>query len=307
MIYVFNESNEQIWEITSKNDYFFHIGLIESRFGVDILKRDMDPDNFYPKAFEASEEPKMVMLSPNSFGICYNNKSGLPFLKSLTNVNEYSQDLFLLSYKVPEGMEIVFEKNGKLNILYTKFDMKRGMVHIVATAKPVNIPYYYLTFADSKLNNFVTKHLTTSKKNSSVNIFIQKYTAKEIEESEFKNSIIGKNSINEVSQIKIKPSKVFVPYSVIVYPFSKPNIKTDICEGKYNKDENHTKYADSESKSLISELRKINNLKYRAATFYVDKKFAEIDPSVDLAKVYGANIFDKVNYMTSDGRIISAE
>lgn len=309
MIYLFNESNEKIWNLTSKNDFFYHIGLEDSRFGVDILKRDIPEDAFYTECFEPqSQLPlKALVLSSNSFNICYNNKSGLPFLKAVNNINDYSQDLYILSYCVPEGMELVFEKNGKFNILYTKYDVKRKMIHIIATAKPINLPFFYLTFADKDFEHFTTKHMTILKKNFMVSVFIQHYNREDVEKSEFRLCIVGKNEITDLERIKLKPSKVYTPYSVIIYPFQNESIKTDICEAKFNKDENHTKYVDMDSSVLIAELRKILNMKYHAATFYIDKNFDEVDIANDLTKIHGANLFDKVNYLTADGRIVAVD
>lgn len=302
MIYIFNESDSAIWEVREKNEFFYHIGLVNSRFGIDILKRDIDTSEFIVNSLNTPG--KLMVLSSNSFNVCYNNKSGLPFLKSVVNVNDYSQDLYILSYKIPEKMETVFEKNGKFNILYTKFDSKSGMIHIIGTAKPSNNPFYYITFADENGNNFVTKHLTTLKKNSSTTIFIQDYTREEVEKCEFKTSIIG--NTDEIKKIRLRPSKTLIPYSVIVYPFKNTTV-ADYCNNKFNKDSNHTKYVDQESKYMMSELRKLNGMKYCAATFYVNKNFVEIDPQEDLKAIRGASIFNKVNYMTADGRIVCAE
>lgn len=300
MIYLFNESDTVSWELTEKNEYFFHLGVKGTKFGIDILKRDITGFEFFPGAFETMNYQNVVVCASTFFQICYNNKSGLPFLKPVVNPNEYSHDLFLITYRIPEGMEIINDKSGKFTIHYSKYDKENQCIHIVGSGKSANFPYFFLTFADNKQTKFITKHIVTLKKSSTISVFIQEYTKEQVEASEYKATILGKGV-----PTKIKASKVLTPYAVIVYPFSKPNLRTQFCEKKFSKDPDHTKYVDQEARSMISELKKLNIAgKYIAATFYIDRNADDITED-DMRHVRGANIFDRVNFLTLDGKIKS--
>lgn len=302
MIYIFNETNLKKWEITSKNDYFFRIELIGTHFGIDILKRDMEEDAFFTNVLESNmneTSATVQVLSCASFAVCYNNKSGLPFLKPIVNGNEFTQDLYILTYRIPEGMEIINEHAGKFAVQYSKYDKNNGLLHVIGVGKPVNYPLYFLTFADASNSNFVTKHMVNVKKTSMVQVFIQKYTKEEVEASDHKAIIIGKGE-----KTKVSVAKVIYPYSVIVYPFANEEFKKEILEGRFNKDPEHTHYFDQQSKSLFTELKKINNKKYNAATFYIDKPFEEITDE-DMENVKYTNIFNKVNFISKNGRVKS--
>lgn len=300
MIYIFNESNLKKWEITDKNDFFYRIALKDTHFGIDILKRDITMDEFFTDVLnEENETPVVQVLSCASFSVCYNNKSGLPFLKPSANANGYSQDLYLLSYKIPTGMEIINEHVSKFAVQYSKYDKSNGLIHIIGVGKPINHPLYFLTFADAHNENFATKHMVTVKKSSTVQVFIQNYTKEELDKSEHRQIIIGNGQ-----KTKVKVAKVIYPYSVIVYPFSNTDLKKDIIEGRFNKDPDHTHYVDTESKAVYNELKRLNNKKYNAATFYIDKNYDEVTEE-DMENVKYTNIFNKVNFLTKNGRVKS--
>ena len=161
MIYIFNESDSAIWEVREKNEFFYHIGLVNSRFGIDILKRDIDTSEFIVNSLNTPG--KLMVLSSNSFNVCYNNKSGLPFLKSVVNVNDYSQDLYILSYKIPEKMETVFEKNGKFNILYTKFDSKSNISQGLIYVDMVDILFWDNNLAQNNIVRLKNKAYNANK------------------------------------------------------------------------------------------------------------------------------------------------
>ena len=52
MIYLFNESDTASWELTEKNEYFYHLGVKGTKFGIDILKRDISGFDFFSGALE---------------------------------------------------------------------------------------------------------------------------------------------------------------------------------------------------------------------------------------------------------------
>lgn len=303
MIYVFNETDSTQWYIGEKNDYFYHIGVGEGNFGISVLKKGTTEDNFITNSLFPDGNPKkcVKVFSWLGFSVYYNNKSGLPFLRAIES-EEYAQDLYLLTYKIPEGMKIITEKTGKIAVQYVRYDNEAGLVHIIATARPSNNPFYFLTFADEALEHFVTKHLVQNKKSNTVDVFIQEYTKEEVENSKFKSSILSK----EMKPIVIKPAKVLQPYSVIVYPFTATNVK-DICVNRYKKMDDFTKYIDSNQpdNKLSRALEQYSQEKYNAVTIYINKPFDAVnDADMNYCGRIAKN-YRRVNFLCSDGKIKS--
>ena len=298
MIYFYNEVETAIWNIIVKIDFFFSFCLENENLGIDILKKDIELGDFFCNEIQDADNSVKV-ASCNSFALTYNNKSGVPFLRFIKEPNEYSNDLFIMTYSIPEGYSVCFEKKGHFNVTFLKYDKEKSVLSIIAVAKPSDNPYYFLTFKNEDGTKFITKHLVMVKKNSTMKVFKQEYTLEEVEASEHKGSIIGSENF-----IKLTPNRVIQPYSVIVYPFSKESVRTNICEKRYKKNAEYTHYIDSEAKDLYQQLKTLRNNKYNAATFYIDKPFKEIT-NEDLQAVKMIRMFRRVNFICADGRITS--
>ncbi|MDY5646913.1 MAG: hypothetical protein SPF22_07925 [Candidatus Onthovivens sp.] len=303
MIYVFNETDSTQWYIGEKNEYFLHLGVGEGNFGIGLLQKGVSEEMFETNSLLENSSPKKVVkvLSWLGFNVYYNNKSGLPFLRAVES-GDYAQDVYLLTYKIPEGMKIITEKTGKIAVQYVKYDSEAGLIHIIATARPSNNPFYFLTFADEEYKNFVTKHLVQNKKTNTIDVFIQNYTREEVEESKFKSSIVNK----EMKPIVVKPAKVLQPYSIIVYPFAKTEVK-DILTNRYKKSDEFCKFIDSSKKykDIIAELAKYHQDKFNAVSIYIDKPFDKVtdDDMYRASKI--AKDYRRVNFVCSDGKIKS--
>ena len=298
MIYFYNEVENAKWNIIEKNDAFFSFGLEDDRISIDILKKDIEMTDFFATEIQQADTAVKV-ASCNSFALTYNNKSGVPFLRAVKNPNEYSNDLFVMTYSIPEGYKICYEKKGHFNVIFLRYDKENGVLSVIATAKPSENPHYFLTFKNEDGSKFITKHLVMIKKNSTMKVFKQEYTLEEVQSSDHKSSIIGANEI-----IRLVPNKVIQPYSVIVYPFSKESVRANICEKRYKKNVDYTHYIDSESKDAYQQLKALRNDKYNAATFYIDKPFNEITTE-DMQNVKMVRMFRRVNFICNDGRITS--
>lgn len=305
MIFVFNETPDKIWEFKEKGSSYYRIGVANTNFGIDILKKDdIDLQNyFFEDAIAPSQKKDVKILSCLGFAICYNNRSGLPFCNYIIEANEKNYDLYLITYKVPEGMDIVYERNGKLTVLYTKFDKENKLIHIIAAGRPVNNPSYYLTFIDKNHTQVITKHIVYTK-NSIVKSYIHDYTIEEAENSNFNKVIFGKTGKldPEATTIYLKPSRHKVPYGVIVYPFSNKSIK-DICEKRYHKNEKYTHYVNSEDPEVITKLKNLIAEKYTAATFYYDTSDKPSDVRSECVDKWIIELFQTHNYITNDGFI----
>lgn len=308
MIYFYNETDLPLWEIVDKNEYFYRIKLAngdqaKNGFGIDIIKNKMPMDSFFTEVLEDSiaERPDKIMwaLGAMVFNVCYNNKTGLPFLKPEEEQSEYTYDLFILTYKLDEGYKIINEKSNRFSVLYVKEDKEHGAIHVVAIARPSNSPFFYLTLATEDGESYITKHLVTVKREGTVNMFINHMTRQEVEGSKYKSIIMGKKA-----HAGIKISNTRVPYGVIVCPTDREDIM-EICHKKYHKNPKFTKFIDQASENLDAKLKECKNKgHYTAATFYVDKPYNEL-VEADVAGITQTSMFARVNFLCSDGKMKS--
>lgn len=307
MIYFYNETDIPLWEIVDKNEYFYRIKLkqpdAKNGFGIDIIKNKLAMDSFFLEVLEdeVAAKPDKIMwaLGAMSFGVCYNNKTGLPFLKPEDEENEYTYDLFILSYKLDEGYTIVNEKANRFSILYANEDKENGIIHLVAIARPSNNPFFYLTFATEDGENYITKHLVTVKREGTVNLFINHMTKAEVEASKYKSIIMGRKTLNG-----IKISNTRVPYGIIVYPGDREDV-LETCYKRYHKNPKFTKFIDQNSDKLEAKLKECKNKgHYTAATFYVDKPYNVITEA-DIKDIKYTGMFVRVNFLCSDGKMKS--
>lgn len=311
MIYLYNDTGKEAWEVTTKNERFWRVQVIpgegeERTFGIDIIKNDMTYDDFFvdiltEEVAEQSNRSAVWALGVHSFILCYSSKSGLPFLSPVSNDpnDQYHFDLYVLAYKVPDNMKLVYERSGKFTVLYSKLDEKKGIQYIIGVAKPSNIPFYYLTWATEDREQIHTKHMVVVKKTNEVGIFGHNYTKEEADKSPFKNIIFGKRDVTSV-----QPSKVNVPYFVILYPGDKPQIHDEFCVSRYGRKDKYTTYIDTLDKAVRNKIRIMTSKGYSAATIYIDKPFETVTEE-DMRTCQYANMFKRVNFLCSDGRIKS--
>lgn len=297
MIYVYNESDNPVWSFIDKNAHFMRITTIEnSKLGIDIMKKYLHVDDVDIKKFSEVNMKELRVFSYDSFSCYFNSKSGNPFLHPATGGNQYSNDLFLLTYKVPKGFKICKEKTNKFSILYT--NNANGCLNIIGVAKPNNNPTFLLTLTnawDPEVKNptYITKHMITTKRNLNV-VLSKTYTKEEAEASKYKLSIIGTNYSDHVST-----SRLTHPYSLIICP----DDILEECVQKYHISAEHSVHLVPDDPDLYNKLKKLYMDHYNAATFYIDKKSTEITPE-DLKSEY-SNFFRKINFVTADCKIKS--
>lgn len=311
MIYMFNESDYPVWDVIEKNDKFFNVGLIpknaddKNPLGIDIVKNGLTIDNFFVDVLDkevAESKPKTLWsLGDIQFNLCYNSRTGLPFLKPAFNTLRPHNDLYLIAYKLPEDAELIYEKPNRFTVLYTEEDKERGMVYIIAVAKEDTKPFYYLTYKKTD-GTIITKHIVTMKGSNMAAVFIKQYTPEEAAASRFSYTIFGKEGATHSNTIRI--AKVVVPYAVVVYPFENEAVRKSICEDRYSMNEKYTHYVDSNTKGLKNALRKLINMGYVAASFYIDKPFAEVTEE-DVKDHSEMLMFKRYNFICSDGKIRS--
>jgi len=306
MIYIFNETDSSVWDVTDKNDKFFRVGVIGDRhFGIDIVKKDYTLDDFFLDILDPKvvESPKKMFwaLSDMSFSICYNVKNGTPFLKPVKRVTPNSYDLYAVTYKKPERGVLINEKSNRFTVISVSED--ENLVHIIAIAKPVAKPYYYLTYlceGQDCESVYHTKHIVTTK-SGEISIFRNSYFQSEVEASPYKNNILGKNTPTTISV-----SRTLRPYSLIIYPFDNETVLTELCEKRYGCSEKYNKYADANAKNLPTVLYNLRKTEYySAATFYVNRKFDELTKDMALEDCPLSTRFKRVNYLCSDGKVKS--
>lgn len=302
MIYVYNETDQPQWEILEKNNSFFHIGIPDTYFGIDILKNNTTIKDYDADILSVISSKYLQMVSTLAYSVFTNNKSGYPSLKPVDAPNEYSSDLYLLTYKIPEGLKVIKEKTNKFITQYVSVDYKHGILSIIATAKPIFKPSYFITLSDEKRTKYITKDLATDTKTSIVNIYIKEYTREQAEASKHKKYVLEESKYEILKNAKSKH-----PYSLIVYPFSKPEVK-ETCEKVFHRHPDHTIYINSEDKAIYSLLKAKRNEKYNAATFFVDKPAAQIKESGLEKKVCVdeklIRMFRNVNYISNDMKIV---
>ena len=309
---MYNEFGTPIWDITEKNDNFIRInvkGEGKNTFGIDIVKKSLSLDDFFLDILDNvySQESGFVDVwaaGEIKFAMCYNNHNGTPFLKQSTDATK-GLDLYVITYLKNSDMELISERNRRFNILYTSEDKERGLIHIIATAKMDNEPYLYLTYREQDENGkfiYTTKHVITNKNKEDVNIYVRKYTEEEVAKSRYSKSILGDNNPKSV----IKLAKTVIPYSVIIYPFSNEVVRKELCEKRYNKHSNYTKYINSENaqRNLMAEIKRVRSEKYSAATFYIDKPFEDVTVE-DMENTIGIDRFQRVNFLCQDGKVKS--
>ena len=307
MIYTYNETDIPFWDVVDKNEHFYRIKTkssdIKNGFGIDIIKRATKFDDFFMDVLEeqviTKPDKMMWALGAMSFNLCYNNKTGMPFLKPDFAENEFAYDLFILTYKMDEGYKITNEKSSRFSVLYTENDTENQAIHIIAVARPMNNPFFYLTFSTDDGENYITKHLVTLKREGTVQVFINHMTKEEVDVSNYRSVIIGKKNIDH-----IKIAHTLAPYGLIIYPEDRKDVY-DICAIKYRKNPKHTKYVNQNAVNLYKLLKECKSRdRYSAATFYVDKPYAEITEE-DLTAVKYTNLFKRVNFLCSDGKMKS--
>ena len=213
-------------------------------------------------------------------------------------------DLYLLAYKIPEETHLVFVKSNRFNVLYTHTDDERGMIYVIAVAKPDAKPFFYLTFADDKGMYIETKHILIVKATNEVAVFSKQYTWEEAITSSFATTIFGRNVGEFAGPNEIPLGKVMVPYSIIVYPFDKEYIRKDICEDRYARNPKYTNYIDANAKNIKNQIRKLTSIGYNAATFYIDKSSTEITEA-DMKECPCVWMFKRFNFLCNDGKIRS--
>ena len=311
MIYMFNESDYPVWDVIEKNDKFFNVGLIpKSRdeknvLGIDIVKNGLTIDDFFVDVLDDSVAKSKIKtlwsLGDIQFNLCHNSRTGLPFLKPAFNVTRPHNDLYVIAYTVPPGSELIYERPNRFSVLYTKEDKEAGMVYIIAVAKSDAKPFYYLTYRKPD-GTIITKHIVTMKSTNEAAVFVKQYTPEEAAESHWSNTIFGKEGVSHSTEIRI--AKMVVPYSVIVYPFDREDVRKTICEGRYNMNEKYTHYIDANTKGLRNALRRMINAGYVAASIYIDKPFAEVTDE-DFDSCAERAMFKRISFICSDGKIKS--
>ena len=306
MIYLYNDSDVPVWNVVDKNEKFFRVHVMpkegEKRtFGIDIVKRDHSMDDFFLEVLEddlaKAKNKALWALGEMCFTLCYNSKTGLPFVKPTKLINQSQLDLYVLAYTIPAGMKMVNTKSSRFSILYTEMDEEAGMVYIIGVAKAVAKPFLYLTFAND--TNVVTKHLLIVKATNEAAVFTHKYTVEEAVASKYADTIYSKSEFTG-----IKPSKVHVPYALIIYPFDMENVKKDICEARYNKSDKFTVYIDANAKDIKNKIMAMTTSGYSAATYYINETYAKVTEEMMNACPY-VKSFRRVNYICSDGKIKS--
>lgn len=314
MIYLYNESNEPIWNLIDKNDKFFRVEIVpkyendKDVIGIDIVKNQLTIDDFFMDVLDPEvaklKNKSLWALIDAQFNLVYNSRSGLPFIKPSDNTRRTHHDLYLLAYKIPEETHLVFVKSNRFNVLYTHTDDERGMIYVIAVAKPDAKPFFYLTFADDKGMYIETKHILVVKATNEVAVFSKQYTWEEAINSSFATTIFGRNVGEFAGPNEIPLGKVMVPYSIIVYPFDKEYIRKDICEDRYVRNPKYTNYIDANAKNIKNQIRKLTSIGYNAATFYIDKSSTEITEA-DMKDCPCVWMFKRFNFMCNDGKIRS--
>ena len=318
MIFMYNEAEYPVWDITEKNDNFIRIrvkGDGKHTFGIDLVKKNISMSNFFLDILDNvctntdNGFSDVWAAADIKFAMCYNNHSGMPFLKQSTDDSK-GLDLYLITYVKTKAMELISERSRRFNVIYTTEEPGKNdevLVHIIATAKMDNEPFLYLTYRWPSIYEdetwlYETKHIITNKAKEDVSVFIRDYHEKEVNSSKYSKSILGNNQPGSA----IKLAKTVIPYSVIIYPFSIESVRTDLCEKRYNKRAQYTKYINSEivAKNLMTEIKKIRSEKYTAATFYIDKPFDTVSVE-DMKSVPGMDMFQRVNFLCQDGKVKS--
>lgn len=297
MIYVFNETDQPQWNVIDKNASFLHIGSPYSFFGIDILKNNTGLADYTMDILNVTNSKNLQIASTLAFSVFTNNKSGYPSLKPIDAPNEYSSDLYLISYKLDAGLQVIKEKANKFTIQYIQPDYQHGVLNIIATGKPVFKPSYFITLSDKDRTKYITKDLVTNAETSIVTIYIKNYTKAEAEASSHKKYILEESKYE-----MLKPAKSRKPYSIIVYPFSKPEIQ-DVCTNDYHRHPDHTIYLNSEDKNLYSLLKQKRTDKFNAVTFYITKTVEQVKTE-GIPQLKLARLFHNVNYLTSDMKIV---
>ena len=314
MIYLYNDCNEPIWDVVSKNEKFFRIGVIpkyendKDAIGIDIIKNKLTLDDFFMDILDPEvaklKNKSLWALADVQFNLVYNSRSGMPFLKPSDSNRRVHHDLYVLAYEIPVDMHLVYVKSNRFNILYTATDTERNMIYIIAVAKPDAKPFFYLTFTDAEQTCVETKHVLIVKANNEVAIFNKRYSWDEAINSPFATTIFGRNVGEFAGPNEIPLGKVMVPYSIIVYPFDKEYVRKDLCEGRFVRNPKYTNYIDANAKNLKNQLRKLTSIGYSAATFYVDKSAAEITEA-DMKDCPCVWMFKRFNFLCNDGKVRS--
>ena len=309
MIYMFNESDVPVWDVIEKNDKFFNVGLIpksheeKNIFGIDIVKNGLTIDDFFVDVLDdsvaKSKKKTLWSLGDIQFNLCHNSRTGLPFLKPAFNVTRPHNDLYVIAYSIPEGAELIYERPNKFSVLYTKEE--DGMVYIIGIAKADAKPFYYLTYRKPD-GSIITKHIVTMKSTNEAAVFIKHYGADSNIDAKWSNTIFGKEGT--IRSNKIRVAKMVSPYSVIVYPFDNEGFRKNVCEERYGMNEKYTHYIDANTKGLKNALRRMINGGYVAASFYIDKPFAEVTQE-DFDNCHEMSMFKRANFICSDGKIRS--
>ena len=300
MFYIYNETSAQL-EVTTKTEKFFHIGIKDMKFGIDIMTEH--PENiskdYNAAGFDGIET--VQILSCNSYRLIYNNKSGNPFLKIDEEPSDNSYDAYLLVYKYNEeenGMKLFNEKRINFNILYSKHDETNGVIYVIGVAKPNANPKFFLTFTNEE--NYNTKHLMFNRKFISV-VYNKYYTAEEAKANKFANLIT-----TPAKSKMLIPDKSRKPFSVIIAPWNNGE-KKEYLENilkRYHISTERAKRIDSESKIIYRELQQLRNAEhYNAITVYIDKSFEEFKHEEEPTFKY-LKMFKNVNYLTNDSKVV---
>ena len=219
MFYIYNETSKQL-ELNVKTDKFFHLGIKDMKFGVDIMTSSTEgiDKEYNTTIFESLES--VQILSCHSYNLIYNNKSGNPFLRIDEEPSDNSYDAYLLVYKYNEeenGMKLFNEKRINFNVLYSKHDEENQIIYIIGVAKPTLNPKFFLTFSNGSTYN--TKHLMFNRKFISL-VYNKYYTEEEAKANKFANVIMTPSKYQ-----MLIPDKSRKPFSIIVAPWNNPEKK----------------------------------------------------------------------------------
>lgn len=300
MFYIYNETSKQL-ELNVKTDKFFHLGIKDMKFGVDIMTSSTEEidKEYNTTIFESLES--VQILSCHSYNLIYNNKSGNPFLRIDEEPSDNSYDAYLLVYKYNEeenGMKLFNEKRINFNVLYSKHDEENQIIYIIGVAKPTLNPKFFLTFFNGSTYN--TKHLMFNRKFISL-VYNKYYTEEEAKANKFANVIMTPSKYQ-----MLIPDKSRKPFSIIVAPWNNPEKKPyleNILKA-YRMNEKFVKCIDSEAKAIYRELQQLRNVEhYNALTVFIDKSFDEFKKEAEPTFKY-LKMFKNVNYLTNDKKIV---
>ena len=308
MLYVFNDTGIQTWELVKKNEKFFKLCAKDQNVhvGIDILMNFSTETDYDLNKLVNPADARIEAISTLNYNVCYNDKSGYAFLKPIPRGvhRKFTNDLYLITYKIPEGAVLIKEQSMNFHLHFATMDLANNICYMIGTARDNAIPNLFVTFAtkaneDGIRDHYWTKDLVCMKTNKAKRIYIKEYTREEAEASKFSKYIMASTGENAFT-IYHPP----YPYGVIVYPFEGHDDVKTTCLERWHKREERVVFIDANISDLQSELRRKYTERYNAASFYVDETYDDLMENGFEIPEY-TNIFKNVNFITKDMKILN--